>query len=144
MHNETWPEYLQRVTDGVPRKDIARAADLDPSGVSRWITGTTARPKAEKVVAFARGLRLNPIEALVAAGYLDPSEVNGVVEIVRTRSELSDGELVDEIAQRLTRSKFSDGAVVAHKGEDLPNWGRGVRSGAASDDSGVRRNKQSS
>lgn len=135
MH-ETWPQYLQRVTQGVDRKTIAHAADIDPSGVSRWITGTTARPKAEKVVAFARGLKLNPIEALVAAGYLNPTEVGGAVEVVRNLSDLSDSELMDEVAARLSRS---DGVIVAYEPQRSDPWF--TESGG--EDAGVGRNEES-
>lgn len=103
MHHETWPEYIRRVTSGVSRKDIACAAEVNVSGVSRWMTGAS-RPSAEKVVSFARGLHLNPVEALVAAGYLDAAEIDGAVEVVRARSQLSDDELLRELAQRLRRS----------------------------------------
>lgn len=96
---ETWLEYVQRISSGVPRKDIARAADIDPSGLSRWFGGS--HPSAEKVVAFARGLHQSPIEALIAAGYLEPHEAAGVVEVVRSRAELSNAELVIELGKRL-------------------------------------------
>ncbi|WP_136244881.1 helix-turn-helix domain-containing protein [Mycobacterium intracellulare] len=139
MRNETWPEYLQRVTDGVPRKDIAAAADVDISGVSRWITGTTARPKAEKVVAFARGLNLNPVEALVAAGYLDAAELDGVVEVVRTRAELSDEELVAEVAARLARS---DGGVTVNEIQEPTPARRIIRKTAPGKDAPMRGHEQ--
>lgn len=127
---ETWPEYVARVTSGVSRKDIAQAADVNVSGVSRWLTGTS-RPSAEKVVTFARGLRLNPVEALVAAGYLDVAEIAGAVEVVRTRSQLSDEELLSELAVRLDRSSRS--VVARDDAQEPPNWGRGFRPPPPSD-----------
>ena len=97
---ENWTEYVQRVTAGVARKDVAQAAGIDASGISRWIN-SEQRPRAENVVAFARGLRQPPIEALIAAGYLEPHEASGVIEIMRSREELSDTELLIELGQRL-------------------------------------------
>jgi len=96
---ESWTEYVQRVSAGAPRKDIAKAAGVDPSGMSRWLGGQ--RPSAEKVVAFARGLHQSPIEALIAAGYLEPHETSGVIEVTRSRGELSDDELLAELGERL-------------------------------------------
>ena len=97
---ENWTEYVQRVTAGVARKDVAQAAGIDASGISRWIN-SEQRPRAENVDAFARGLRQPPIEALIAAGYLEPHEASGVIEIMRSREELSDTELLIELGQRL-------------------------------------------
>ena len=140
MHHETWPEYVLRVTAGVPRRDIAQAADVNVSGVSRWITGAS-RPSAEKVVAFARGLKLNPIEALVAADYLDAAEISGVVEVVRPRAELSDEELLEEIASRLAErhegSRSADGVVLPDQVKERPvPFGWAGRSGEQSRMSG--------
>ena len=97
---ENWTEYVQRVTAGVARKDVAQAAGIDASGISRWIN-SEQQPRAENVVAFARGLRQPPIEALIAAGYLEPHEASGVIEVMRSREELSDTELLIELGQRL-------------------------------------------
>lgn len=96
---ESWIQYVQRVTEGVSRKDVGRAAGIDPSGLSRWLGGK--RPSAEKVVAFARGLHQSPIEALIAAGYIEPGEASGVIEVMRSRTELSDAELLIELGERL-------------------------------------------
>jgi len=73
------------------------------SGVSRWLTGVTGQPKAQMVISFARGLNQRPIEALVAAGYLEPEEVKGAVEVMRSPSDMSNDELLTELADRLSR-----------------------------------------
>ena len=102
MTRESWTQYVQRISDGVPRKEVAKAAGINVSGLSRWISGAS-RPSAEKVVAFARGLRQSPIEALIAAEYLEPQEISGVIEVIRSRSDLSDLELLTELGERLTQ-----------------------------------------
>jgi transcriptional regulator with XRE-family HTH domain len=76
--SEGWTAYVRRVTEGLPRRDIAAAAGIHVSGVSRWLSGES-QPSAEKVISFARGLHQSPIQALVAAGYLEPTDVNGPV-----------------------------------------------------------------
>lgn len=102
---ETWAAYVRRITDGLPRKDIAEAADINVSAVSRWLSGAS-RPSPEKVIGFARGLNQSPLEALVAAGYLKETDIIGAVAIVQSLSTHSDDALVDELRDRLrlTRS----------------------------------------
>ena len=98
--HEGWVDYLRRITPGLTRKDIAHAAGIDVSGVSRWLNGTS-RPSPEKVIDFARGIGKPPIEALIAAGYLEDGDVNGQVELVQSVDELPDEMLVDELRGRL-------------------------------------------
>jgi transcriptional regulator with XRE-family HTH domain len=98
---ESWTSYVRRITEGLPRKDIARAADVNVSAVSRWLGGDA--PSPQKVISFARGLRQSPIKALVAAGYLDETDVGDAVEIVQSLAVLSDDALIDELHGRLRR-----------------------------------------
>lgn len=100
--HESWTDYVRRITHGVDRKHVAAAAGMNVSGLSRWLNGTT-RPSPEKVISLARGLNHPPCEALVAAGYLEPGEVVGAVEIVQSTSELSDEALIDELYERLRK-----------------------------------------
>jgi transcriptional regulator with XRE-family HTH domain len=96
---ESWPSYVRRITEGLDRKAIADAAEMNVSGVSRWLTGVS-RPSPEKAINFARSLNHSPVEALIAAGYLEETDTDGQI----TRSplaELSDDALVDELRQRL-------------------------------------------
>ena len=52
---ENWAEYVEHVSQGRDRADIAAAAGINVSGLSRWINAVS-RPSAEKVVDFPRGL----------------------------------------------------------------------------------------
>lgn len=108
MTNEDWASYVQRITAGLPREQIAAAAGIHVTGVYRWLRDQN-KPRAEKVVAFARSLNQSPLEALIAAGYLAAEEVGGAVEIVRSSSQMSDQELLDEVAQRLAERHSADG-----------------------------------
>ncbi len=98
---EAWWEYVQRISRGAPHKDIAAAAGVDPSRITGWKNGD--RPQAQSAVAFARAYRRNPVEALIAAGYLDKSEVSGVVEVAASAARLSHDELLAEIRRRIQR-----------------------------------------
>jgi transcriptional regulator with XRE-family HTH domain len=97
--HENWTNYVERVSHGRDRADIARAADINVSGLSRWSSGQ--RPSAEKVVAFARGLGQSPVAALIAAGYLDPAEVEGATEVTRSIDKIPYTQLLASLDRRL-------------------------------------------
>jgi hypothetical protein len=40
---------------------------------------------------------------MIAAGYLEPDDVGGVIQVLRSVHEIPDEELVDEVARRLAR-----------------------------------------
>lgn len=104
---ETWGDYVRRVTDQTPRKRVAEAAGVDQSGLSRWVNGSA--PSAAKVISFARGLNRSPIEALIAAGYLEPADLDGPIEVAQSPAALTDDALVDELRSRLKSRKRSVG-----------------------------------
>lgn len=68
----TWWEYVQRVSGGESQSEIARRLGLSAAAVNRWQhTG----PKPENVSEFARTYGRSVLEAMVAAGILDPKDV---------------------------------------------------------------------
>lgn len=101
----TWPEYVRG--PGASRKEIATAVGVSPSIVSRWLSGEI-HPSAENVVLFARAFHMRPVEALMAAGYLRPAEVEGAFEVTFSPTSLSDRELLAELAHRLATRKADD------------------------------------
>lgn len=126
--HENWAQYVQRVTAGLKRNEVIAATGVDASGLSRWFSGK--RPSAESAVKFARGISQSPIEALIAAGYLQPSEATGVIEVTRSRSELSDTELLIErgerLAERAPRPEVDDTTPRLARPDDA---GEGVKNG---------------
>lgn len=96
---ETWWEYVEKHAGRVAQKVIAEKAGVDGSSVSRWKEGV--KPKGEQVVAFARAYKRPPIEALIAARYIEPDEVGGAIEISISMGEVSDAALLEELASRL-------------------------------------------
>lgn len=116
---ETWPSYVRRVTQGLDRKTIAAAAGMNVSGVGRWLHAVS-RPSAEKVISFARGLHHSPIEALVAAGYLDEDDIGGAVKVVQSLAALSDDAVIEELRDRLRRRRVADSSRPLNEG--LPEW----------------------
>lgn len=124
---ETWPSYVRRITEGLDRKAIAAAAGMNVSGVSRWLNEAT-RPSPEKVISFARGLRHSPIEALLAAGYLEDTDIGGGIELVQSLDTFSDDALICEIRDRLrSRAPQSASDVLG----PIPNFADDPKAGRA-------------
>jgi transcriptional regulator with XRE-family HTH domain len=97
------------VTGKAAQKDIAAAAGIDQSSISRWQRGSIT-PRAEAVVALARAYGRSPVEALVAAGYLSSDEL-GVVELTTLTGDLtraSIDSLLSEIRRRVLAAGTGD------------------------------------
>jgi transcriptional regulator with XRE-family HTH domain len=110
MAQAPWWRYVVTVTGNATQKDIASATGIDQSSISRWQRGTNT-PRAEAVVAFARAYGRSPVEALVAAGYLSPTEL-GVVEMTTLTGDLSRASidsLLSEIRRRVLAANPQDG-----------------------------------
>lgn len=101
----TWADYVRAT--GLSQKEIADSVGVSASIVSRWLKGEI-RPSAENVVLFARAFSLRPVEALMAADYLDPSEVVGAFEVMFSPRALSDEDLLAELAARLAAREGDD------------------------------------
>lgn len=95
----TWPEYLRALSNN--QSAIARAAEVSTGTVSRWISGQML-PKAEQVINVARRFDESPLAALVAAGYLDPSEIPSGMTMPRMLQlkRFTDVELAKELYVR--------------------------------------------
>jgi transcriptional regulator with XRE-family HTH domain len=124
----TWWRYVLTVTGNAAQKDIAAATGIDQSSISRWQRGTIT-PRAEAVVALARAYGRSPVEALVAAGYLSPTEL-GVVEMTTLTGDLSRAS-IDSLLSEIRRR------VLAPNPEDAHRW----PAGWSADNPGVRRGK---
>lgn len=74
----TWLEYLNRLPGTPMDKEIAQAADIAASTVSRWRTGQDPRPA--HAVAVARAYGRHPFGALSAAGYLTDDEMASLLD----------------------------------------------------------------
>lgn len=98
-----------RVTSHASRAEVAAAAGVDPASVSRWKTGRNT-PSADRVIAVARHYGRNPIEALVAAGYLDPAEVDATIEVAEGTSGLTNDQLLEALRDRLRAAESGPAA----------------------------------
>ncbi|WP_328358363.1 helix-turn-helix domain-containing protein [Mycobacterium sp. NBC_00419] len=97
---ETWAQYVRRATQGTTQVQLALVTGVAQTAIGRWLRGETAAPRAESVVAFARAIGKPPVEALVAAGYLTPSEAAQRIEVNQALSEYSTNDLLDELRRR--------------------------------------------
>jgi transcriptional regulator with XRE-family HTH domain len=111
-----WWQYVLAVTGNVAQKNIADAAGIDQSSISRWQRGTNT-PRAEAVVAFARAYGRSPVEALIAADYLSSDE-RGVAELTTLTGDLR-GASIDSLLSELRRR------VRAATPEDPQHWPAG-------------------
>lgn len=71
------------------------------SAISRWMTGKTAAPSAEKVIDFARAVGDSPVAALIASGHLRASDVEQAVRLSADLPGLDADALLIELGRRL-------------------------------------------
>ncbi|MDP9166236.1 MAG: helix-turn-helix domain-containing protein [Actinomycetota bacterium] len=110
----TWGKYVGTVTGNATQKDIAATTGLDQSSISRWQNGSHT-PRAEAVVCLARAYGRSPVEALVAAGYLNSDEL-GVVELTTITGDLT-GASIDSLLTELRRRLL---AVTPNEAQSWP------------------------
>lgn len=107
----TWMEYVTRHA-GTVQREIATAAGVTPSAVSRWSEST---PKPEVVATFARHFGRPVLEAFIAAGFLTPTEAGEVPSATPSLTSLSDEELLEEVAKRMREGGSSASTDVPPK-----------------------------
>ena len=98
MAMESWSAYVRRVAGGLTQVQIAEKTGLAQTNVGRWLRGDPGAPKAESVIAFAKSFGQPPVEALVAAGYLDVADAASTVRTALT--EYSREELLEHLLSR--------------------------------------------
>jgi transcriptional regulator with XRE-family HTH domain len=98
MTIESWPDYVRRLAGSLNQTQVAEKTGMAQSNVGRWLRGERAVPRAESVIAFAKAFGQSPVEALVAAGYLDAEEVD--LPAARPLAHYSERDLLDELRSR--------------------------------------------
>lgn len=71
----TWATYVRTVTNDGKLRSIADRVGVHYTTVSGWLNDRYT-PDAETVIAFARAYDLDPMVALVRAGFLKEDEVD--------------------------------------------------------------------
>ncbi len=98
-----WSEYVRAIAGEDTGKTIALRSGIAESTISRWLSGQVPARVPRAVVQLARAYNSSPLQALVAAGYLDASELDLAVETPR-RLQLRDFtelELAEEMVRRI-------------------------------------------
>lgn len=103
MSTEQWSEYVARVIQGKNQSQIAYATGVNQTAIGRWLRGDNT-PRADLVVEFARALNLEPLAALVAAGYITAEEAGANVIVRAPLADYSIDELLTEIRDRTEAS----------------------------------------
>lgn len=98
----SWSKYVTGVAPNAPQKEVAAAAKVDGSTVSRWKSGLA--PKPENVAAFARAYNRPVLEAFVAAGFLTREEAGEKPSGRPRMADLSNDELLAEISKRINQA----------------------------------------
>lgn len=93
-----WWSYVEEVTRDAQQVAVAIHADIDKSHITRWKQGH--EPGVHFVVKFARAYGRNPLEAMVAAGFITADEAQ-LREVRVGAEDLTDDQLIDEIRARM-------------------------------------------
>lgn len=105
-------EYVQQVAPNLSTHKIAKAMGgaVGPATVARWKTTT---PSGDNVVAFARTFGRDPLEAMIAAGFVTRENVaeyrGGNADPTERSEDERLGELMDELRRRLNRLDHLEG-----------------------------------
>ena len=101
MSQESWAEYVARVTRDLSQTQVGLVSGISQSTIGRWKRGGIDAPRVEVVVSFARTLGRNPIEALIAAGYVTAEEANASVSVQNPLRDFTNDQLFEELRRRL-------------------------------------------
>ncbi|MDT0223510.1 helix-turn-helix transcriptional regulator [Gordonia sp. AC31] len=112
MTEPTWWSYFKRIAGTETGRIIAEAAEVSEPQVSRWKSGKN-RPDADALVRFARAYNRPPVEALIAAGYLDSQEVGEVVEVAMSTGDLAVDDLIEEMRRRIATAEAQSAFIDA-------------------------------
>lgn len=74
-----WATYVRRTAGTNSQALIVSATGINQATVSRWLRGES-KPRPETAVVFARAYKADPVEALIAAGVLKPSDAPGATD----------------------------------------------------------------
>lgn len=112
--------YLDDISKGATRAQLSTVAGVSASTITRWdpTRPDHIRPRADAVIAIAQHYGAPPLEALVAAGILDPADI-GLRETAKPLSSYSHTALLRELQHRLD-AHTSDPAESIQSEED-PN-----------------------
>ncbi|UVY83839.1 helix-turn-helix domain-containing protein [Brachybacterium sp. NBEC-018] len=113
--------YLDDITDGATRAQIATVAGVSASTITRWdpTRPDHIKPRADAVIAIAQHYGTPPLEALIAAGILTAADAR-VRETTKPLSTYPHAALLRELQHRLD-AQSSDPSTTIPAEEEDPN-----------------------
>lgn len=125
--NSTWRAWLREQLgkrDWRPA-DLTRHSDgqVDSSQLTRWLKHAQT-PTLESVRVVCAAFDVPVVEGLLAAGFVQPDDLQGVKVVTRTQplEDWSDEEFVAEFARRLARTRTDELTDRRHRGEFTIEW----------------------
>lgn len=96
----SWSTYFNEITENAPGSSVAERLQVSGSKVSDWRRGERP-PSPREAAHIARAYGRCPIEGLVAAGYLEATDIADQVSVVvHTLADYTDVELAEEMLRR--------------------------------------------
>lgn len=113
--------YLDRISNGATRAQIAKHAGVSGSTITRWDPSRSdyIRPKADAVIAIAHHYGEPPLEALIEAGILTEQDAR-VTVTSKSLSEYDHNALLRELQHRLDSRPSAPEDKIGSREED-PN-----------------------
>lgn len=93
-------EWYLRTTQGDSFNKVGKKSGRDPSAIGR-AAAKGWKLSAETVIAIAIGYNQNPIDALIACGFIPPNSATGIT--IPPLEAYSMEELCDELGKRIRR-----------------------------------------
>ena len=109
-----WKQYVALHLNGNTQAAIADMAGVSQTAVSRWLKGTQG-VDAAVAIRFAKAVGDDPLTALVAGGYLTPSEAKMRPASAPDYSQLTNDELLELVRKRMGED---DGTATNQAGGD--------------------------
>lgn len=99
----TWHEYVRAIAGNATQREIADHTGVHFTTISNWLNDRR-QPPASTAIAFARAYNLNPVEALVVAGYLTGDEADLGTATWADPTAIPTDVLLAEVARRTTQN----------------------------------------
>ncbi|WP_043993638.1 hypothetical protein [Leifsonia xyli] len=101
--DETFDEYLKRLTNNASYRTIAQRAQIEPSTLTRQLKGEL---KVQAVVSITRAYGGSLLQAFVAAGFITADEASNMATLAGIE-KASDRELAEEILRRVRAAEHN-------------------------------------
>jgi transcriptional regulator with XRE-family HTH domain len=108
-NTHAWDNYFAALIGADSNAEAARKSGITEATLGRWKKGSVD-PKPRQVVVIARAYNASPVEALIAAGYLHPDDIDQPAQAPRRLqiTEFTELELAQELVRRIEAGEMRD------------------------------------